>query len=233
VITGSLERETDLVRDAIVKVVGEYVRLRKISATRYTGLCPFHKEKTPSFSVSVDRRTFKCFGCGESGDIFAFIQKIENVNFRRAKELLASWAGVTLTDDRPLTPLERREYARRRVAVEREAATLAGEVANWERGLELFLLRHEENIRAVTAWLVELAVDPGELLITAGRQLEILRQSTGGELVRAYRELPEEERRFFTEVATFVKLQPSSSADLDPIGWEGSFGALSGICLLS
>ena len=63
----------------IVKVVGEYVRLRKAGASRYVGLCPFHNEKTPSFNVSPQLGIFKCFGCGESGDAITFLQKQENV----------------------------------------------------------------------------------------------------------------------------------------------------------
>ena len=78
-------------------------------------------------------------------------------------------------------------------------------MADWERGLELFLLRHEENIRAVTTWLIELQADPGELLISARHHLAILRQSTSADLVRAYRELPEAERCYFTGIGRRVR----------------------------
>ena len=79
----------------IVPVVEGYVRLRK-SGGRYVGLCPFHQEKTPSFSVSPDRGTFKCFGCGEGGDAIAFVEKIEQVDFVGAIESLANRFGVQL-----------------------------------------------------------------------------------------------------------------------------------------
>ena len=72
----------------LVALVEGYTRLRK-SGSRYTGLCPFHQEKTPSFGVSPDRGTFKCFGCGEGGDAITFVEKLENVDFVGAIEWLA------------------------------------------------------------------------------------------------------------------------------------------------
>jgi DNA primase len=79
----------------IVPVVEGYVRLRK-SGGRYVGLCPFHQEKTPSFSVSPDRGTFKCFGCGEGGDTIAFVEKVESVDYVGAIEWLADRFGIQL-----------------------------------------------------------------------------------------------------------------------------------------
>ncbi len=79
----------------IVPLVEGYTRLRK-SGGRLVGLCPFHQEKTPSFGVSPDRGTFKCFGCGEGGDAIAFVQKIENVDFVGAIEWLADRFNVPL-----------------------------------------------------------------------------------------------------------------------------------------
>src|SRR5437773_2572424 len=79
----------------IVPLVEEMVRLRK-SGGSFTGLCPFHQERTPSFTVSAARGTFKCFGCGEGGDAITFVMKIENVDFVEAIELLARRFGVEL-----------------------------------------------------------------------------------------------------------------------------------------
>ncbi len=80
----------------IVQIIGEYIRLRKAGAQNHTGLCPFHNEKTPSFSVHATRQFFHCFGCGESGDVYKFIQKIENLSFPEAVRLVAQKLGVPM-----------------------------------------------------------------------------------------------------------------------------------------
>src|SRR5438105_10960568 len=80
----------------IVRVVGEYVSLRKSGAQNYSGLCPFHKEKTPSFSVHATRQFYYCFGCGEKGDVFNFVQKIENITFPEAIRVVAQKMGIAL-----------------------------------------------------------------------------------------------------------------------------------------
>ena len=82
-------------KNDIVDIVSEYVNLKR-SGRNFFGLCPFHKEKSPSFSVSADKQIFHCFGCNIGGDVFRFISKIENVNFREAVELLANRANVEL-----------------------------------------------------------------------------------------------------------------------------------------
>jgi len=79
----------------IVQVVGKYVQLKQ-AGKNFSGLCPFHKEKTPSFIVSPDIQRYKCFGCGETGDIFNFVQKIENIDFPETLGKLAKEAGVDL-----------------------------------------------------------------------------------------------------------------------------------------
>lgn len=84
----------------IVQVIEKYVKLKK-AGKNYSGNCPFHQEKTPSFMVSPDIQRYKCFGCGESGDIFNFVQKIENLDFPETLEKLAEQAGITI---------ERKEY---------------------------------------------------------------------------------------------------------------------------
>ena len=67
----------------IVRIVGDYVKLKKSGAQNFSGLCPFHKEKSPSFSVHATKQFFHCFGCGVSGDVFSFVQKIENITLSR------------------------------------------------------------------------------------------------------------------------------------------------------
>lgn len=77
----------------IVDVIAEYVSLKK-SGRNYMGLCPFHREKTPSFCVSMDKQIFKCFGCSEGGNVISFVMKIENLEFWDAIELLAERAHI-------------------------------------------------------------------------------------------------------------------------------------------
>src|SRR5450631_416136 len=80
----------------IVRIVGDYVSLKKAGAQNYSGLCPFHKEKSPSFSVHATRQFYHCFGCGVSGDVFSFVQKIENITFPEAIRAVAQKMGVAL-----------------------------------------------------------------------------------------------------------------------------------------
>lgn len=80
----------------IVGVIGRYVRLKKAAASRWTGLCPFHQEKTPSFSVNSSLNIYKCFGCGAAGDVIKFVQEIERLTFWEALKLLAEQHGIPL-----------------------------------------------------------------------------------------------------------------------------------------
>jgi DNA primase len=80
----------------IVNVVGEYVRLRKASSYRYAGLCPFHSEKTPSFSVHAAKQFYHCFGCHASGDVLKFVMQIEGVSFYEALKTLAERYGIPM-----------------------------------------------------------------------------------------------------------------------------------------
>jgi DNA primase len=80
----------------IVRIVGEYVKLRKSGSQNFQGLCPFHQEKSPSFSVHATRQFFHCFGCGASGDVFAFVQKLENISFPEAVRLVAEKLNIPL-----------------------------------------------------------------------------------------------------------------------------------------
>ena len=92
----------------IVKVIGDYVRLKKAGAQNYTGLCPFHKENSPSFSVNAVRGFFYCFGCHEKGSVFNFVMKIENVSFPEALRTVAAKTGVPMPK-RAYSPEEARE----------------------------------------------------------------------------------------------------------------------------
>ncbi len=88
----------DQVKSAVdlVSVIGEYVRLKKSGTQRYVGLCPFHSEKTPSFSVHVARQFYHCFSCGAHGDVFGFLMQIEGVGFFEALKTLADRCGMPM-----------------------------------------------------------------------------------------------------------------------------------------
>ncbi len=92
--TDELKEEVRSAND-IVDVVSQYVTLKR-SGRNFFGLCPFHKEKSPSFSVSADRQYFHCFGCHKGGDVFTFISEIEKISFKEALELLAERAKIEL-----------------------------------------------------------------------------------------------------------------------------------------
>ncbi len=102
----------------ILKIIGEYVRLKKAGAQNYTGLCPFHSEKSPSFSVHVGRQFYHCFGCGQSGDVFSFIQKIENVSFPEAIKTIALKCGIPLPKREFSSPEEAAESRQRAKLIE-------------------------------------------------------------------------------------------------------------------
>jgi DNA primase len=108
----------------IVRVVGEYVRLKK-TGKDFSGLCPFHQEKTPSFTVSPIKQIFYCFGCGKGGDIFNFVMEMERCEFPDALRLVAEKCGISIPKPKPSSPAERTQSTVRTTLVEmhREAQT--------------------------------------------------------------------------------------------------------------
>jgi len=107
----------------IVRVIGEYVRLKK-TGQNFTGLCPFHQEKTPSFSVHPVKQMYYCFGCHEGGDVFKFVMQIDRCEFPEAVRTVAEKCGIPIPRPRERSPEERRENQQRGALVEmhREAA---------------------------------------------------------------------------------------------------------------
>jgi DNA primase len=89
-------KETVRQQADIVRVIGDYIQLKKAGAQNFIGLCPFHGEKTPSFSVHATRQFFHCFGCGKSGDVFKFVQEREQISFPEAVRLVAEKMGIPL-----------------------------------------------------------------------------------------------------------------------------------------
>ncbi len=109
-------------RVRIEEVVGDYVQLRRAGADSLKGLCPFHNEKSPSFHVRPNHGHFHCFGCGEGGDVYAFVQKIEHVSFVEAVELLADRIGHTINYTGPATSVQRDRGSRSRLIAANAAA---------------------------------------------------------------------------------------------------------------
>src|SRR6516162_11931432 len=102
----------------IVRIIGDYIKLKKAGAQNYAGLCPFHGEKTASFSVHATRQFYHCFGCGVSGDVFSFVQKIENITFPEAVRLIAQKLGVPLPKMQFSSPQEAAEAKLRTALLE-------------------------------------------------------------------------------------------------------------------
>lgn len=132
------------VRDAnpIEAVVAEYLPLKHVPPRRFVGRCPFHAEKTPSFSIWTDIQAFKCFGCGITGDVITFVQHIEAVPFPEALQRLADRANIRLD---PVARVDRREQAHQR----QDAVAIAEEATAFWREIRISLCRREtELVRA-------------------------------------------------------------------------------------
>jgi len=102
----------------IVRIVGDYVKLKKAGAQNFSGLCPFHQEKSPSFSVHATRQFYHCFGCGASGDVFSFVQKLENITFPEAVRLIAQKLEIPLPKTEYSSPHEAQEARQRGQLIE-------------------------------------------------------------------------------------------------------------------
>jgi DNA primase len=102
----------------IVRIVGEYIKLRKSGAQNFVGICPFHNEKSGSFSVHATRQFYHCFGCGVSGDVFSFVQKIENITFPEAVRVVAQKLGVAMPKMQFSSPQEAKEAKQRTVLLD-------------------------------------------------------------------------------------------------------------------
>jgi len=140
----------------IVSLVGKYVEIRPVGKN-FVGLCPFHHEKTPSFSVSPDIQRYKCFGCGQSGDIFNFIQEIEHLDFQETLDKLAKEAGVELKRRKRNPHIEKLELLNRR-ATEYYFRTLKKE----NNTIALKYLKEERKYTEESIKTFALGYAPGE-----------------------------------------------------------------------
>ena len=156
-------------RADIVSLISEYVNLRK-TGRNYVGLCPFHQEKTPSFSVDPDKQLFYCFGCGEGGNMFSFLMKIGNMSFQDSVEELAKMTGVRLPEAE-LTPLERRRRAE--IEAIRKALGFANdryrEMLFSKQGVQALKYLERRGLSRKTIDMFQLGYAPAEWeFITAG-----------------------------------------------------------------
>src|ERR1700730_15544996 len=158
----------------IIRVVGEYVRLKK-SGQNFSGLCPFHSEKTPSFSVSPTKQFYYCFGCGVGGDVFNFVMEMEKITFPEAIRAVAEKCGIAVPQARERSPEERRENQQRTSLVEihSEAASFFTQHLNGTpegRAAKAYLLDRGLDSEAMARFGIGFAPSGGEALLRAMKQ---------------------------------------------------------------
>jgi DNA primase len=150
-------------RTDIVKLVSQYLTLKKAGGDNMTGLCPFHQEKTPSFSVSPAKGVFYCHGCGKGGDAIAFLRELEHLSFTEAVERLAQQAGIQLRYEGD-SPAERRAAARRMALIranEQAAALYAGMLAEGREAAEARAYLAGRGITAASIQAFGIGYAPG------------------------------------------------------------------------
>ncbi len=139
-------------RISIVQVVEGYVKLQR-AGKNMRAKCPFHKEKTASFFVSPERGTYMCFGCGEKGDIFSFVQRIEGVDFNEALKELAERAGVTLRPRSARTP-EQKGKTEKLLLVCEEAALYFESVLHKHRNVQAYMEKRGVKKETIISWRI-------------------------------------------------------------------------------
>jgi len=154
-----------IARNDIVSVVSRYVNLTRRGSGNL-GLCPFHNEKTPSFSVSSDKQFFHCFGCGVGGDVITFVMKIENIDFAEAVEKLAGWAGMQVPETSSYGAGERSGRRRAQEAC-RDAAKFFHEKLKAEEGenARKYLLGRELSPSTITRFGLGFSPDSWDALM--------------------------------------------------------------------
>jgi DNA primase len=153
----------------IVRVIGEYVRLKKAGAN-FMGLCPFHQEKTPSFAVHPVKQIYHCFGCGVGGDVFQFVMELEKATFPEAVRTVAEKCGIPIPRPRERSPEERRENQQRVAIIEmhREAAAyFARQLHEGQEGAVAMAYLEERGLNgeALTRFGLGFAPSAGDALL--------------------------------------------------------------------
>ena len=146
-------------RNEITDVVSSYVRFTKRSGANQFGLCPFHSEKTPSFSVSPEKQIYHCFGCGKGGGVINFIMEIENLSYPDAVRFLAKRAGLAVPEDKPDENSHRRE---RMLELNRDAARFFHECLKSELGADARAYIEKRKISSGMVTKFGLGVAPNE-----------------------------------------------------------------------
>src|ERR1041385_7409077 len=152
----------------IVRIVGDYIKLRKAGAQNYSGLCPFHGEKTASFSVHATKQFYHCFGCGVSGDVFSFVQKVENITFPEAVRAVAQKLGIALPKVSYSSPAEAKEARLRTVllVIHERACAFFQEYLKRPEGAHAreYLAGRGLNDETIKAFRIGFAPDSGFIL---------------------------------------------------------------------
>jgi len=185
-------------RNDIVEVVSSYVKLER-KGRRYFGLCPFHSEKTPSFSVEPVKQLFYCFGCNKGGSVIQFIMGIENLDFPEALRMLADRAGITLPEPDDNEEREKARIRREILEINREAARFFFSVLAGRDGLEAQAYLKKRGLTEKTIRQFGLGLSPSgwseltdrlkakgipeSLLLSSGLSV----RARGGELVDRFR----------------------------------------------
>lgn len=162
----------------IVEVIGSYIKVEK-AGINYKARCPFHNEKSPSFFISPTRQTFYCFGCGEKGDIFSFVEKFEGVDFRSALKSLADRAGIEITNYKRDEKQE--DYKDKLYEVMEKATIIYEENLKKDKKALKYLEKRGLTDKSIQSWRLGLAKDEWRSLhddlIGAGYSKEIMLQT--------------------------------------------------------
>ena len=184
-------------RNDIVDVVGSYVDLSKRSGSNRFGLCPFHSEKTPSFSVSPSKQIYHCFGCGKGGGVINFIMEVENISFPEAVEFLANRAGMKMPETGEDGAVSRRRA--RMLDLNRDAARFFHEALKSPSGQKAreYVARREISPATATSFGLGFAPDSWDALCKAMKEkgytdyelldADLVRRSSRGSLYDTFR----------------------------------------------
>nr|MBA2433244.1 DNA primase [Chthoniobacterales bacterium] len=158
----------------IVEVIGAYFPLKR-AGSAYKALCPFHQEKTPSFTVNPQRQSFHCFGCNVGGSVFRFVMDYEHLDFPSAVKKLAARAGIPVIEDRTFSASDDRQHETRRLLLQlhSEAAEWFHEnllKREWARPAREYLKKRGIDGKIAASWQIGFAPDSWDALLNWARE---------------------------------------------------------------